>query len=100
MSVYVTARFRVRADARDACLRAIREFVAGIRAGEPDTLEYTSVRPVDDPNAFVHFFRFADEAAERRHAALANTKRFVDALYPSLIGEVEFTRYQEVARAR
>ena len=95
--IYMTARFRIQPETLTACAYAINDFIDYIKANEPDTLQYTSVNETDDPFAFLHFFVFKDEAAEERHRGSPGTMAFVDALYPNLIGDVEFTRWQEVA---
>lgn len=95
--IYMTARFRVEPQTVQASLYAINDFIDGIKASEPGTLQYTSVQDFEDSFAFLHFFAFVDEAAEETHRTAANTTRFVEALYPHLEGDVVFQRWNAVA---
>jgi quinol monooxygenase YgiN len=97
MPIYMTARFHVEPQSVQACLYAINDFIDGIRASEPGTLQYTSVQDFEDSFAFLHFFAFEDEAAEEAHRNSANTLTFVEALYPHVEGDVMFQRWNAVA---
>jgi quinol monooxygenase YgiN len=94
MAVYQTAYFVVRDDARELCEKVIREFVEYVRDNEPDTLLYTSLQEKEQPNHFLHYFIFRDEAARDRHANSAAVRHFTGVLYPNLVAPVEFTEYQ------
>ncbi len=97
MAIYMTARFRVEPEAVQACLYAINDFIDGIKASEPGTLQYTSVQDFEDSFAFLHFFSFVDEEAEEMHRGSPNTARFVEALYEHVEGDVVFQRWNAVA---
>ena len=97
MPIYMTARFKVRADALQQCDEAIREFVGYVELNEPRTRLYTSVQEAGDPTRFLHFFVFDDEAAQEAHANSMAVKRFTDILYPACEAPVEFTEYSLVA---
>lgn len=94
MPVYQSAYFVVRDDALAVCEKAIREFVDYVRANEPDTLLYTSLREKEQPNHFLHYFIFRDETARDLHANSEAVKRFTGILYPNLVATVEFTEYE------
>ena len=94
MSIYQSAYFVVRDDARELCEKAIHEFVEYVRANEPDTLLYTSLQEKEQPNHFLHYFIFRDEAARDLHANSEAVQRFTGVLYPNLVATVEFTEYQ------
>lgn len=89
--IHQTAYFVVRDDALDVCKKAIREFVDYVRANEPDTLLYTSLQEKENPNHFLHYLIFKDEAARDRHANSEAVNRFTGILYPNLVAPVEFT---------
>ena len=92
-----TARFQVKPDTVDACVRAITEFTHAVGANEPDTLFYTAYQEADDPTSFLHVFAFRDAAAEEHHRVTEHVKRFVDVLYPQTVDGVTFTDYRLVA---
>ena len=97
MAITMTARFRVQPESLQTCLYAISDFVDYIKANEPGTLRYTSVQDFEDSFSFLHFFVFANEAAEEAHRTSPGTARFVDALYPYVDGDVLFDRWNAVA---
>lgn len=97
MPIHQTARFKVRPEAREKCERAIREFVAYVKANEPGTRLYVSLQHTDDPTSFLHYFIFDDEAARNRHANSDAVNRFTAVLYPETLAPVEFTEYTVLA---
>ena len=97
MTVCKTARYEVRPDALDECLRAVREFVAYVRDNEPGTRLYAAFREQGEATRFTHVMVFDDDAAEERHRTSAAVRRFTDALYPLTAGGVQFTDFEEVA---
>jgi len=100
MSIHQTAYFVVRGDALEDCQKAIREFVDYVRANEPDTLLYTSLCERENPNHFMHYFIFKDEAARDLHANSEAVNHFTGILYPNLVAPVEFTEYNLFANAK
>lgn len=100
MPVYQSAYFVVRDDARVVCEEAIREFVEYVRDNEPDTLLYTSLQEKEQPNHFLHYFIFRDEAARDLHANSAAVNRFTSILDPNLVATVEFTEYNIFASTK
>lgn len=99
MPVHNTARYRVRDDAVEATLEAIRTFVAAVKDREPGTRMYVAWQERDDPTAFVHTMTFDDEAAEEVHSSSEWVRAFTDAVYPLTVDGVSFTGYVEVAWA-
>ncbi len=94
--IHKTAKYTVQPDKLDECLAAINDFIDYIKANEPGTLQYTSYQQTEDPNSFVHFMSFEDDAAEQAHGSSEGVATFTGALYPRLVGEVEFTEYRVV----
>jgi len=100
MAIYMTARFRVRPGGRDKCEQAIREFVDHIRANEPGTLFYVSLRDNDDSVNYLHLFEFADESARNIHRNSDAVKRFTSVLYPETVDGVQFHEHTLVSTNR
>lgn len=97
MPIYMTARFDVREEALDVCKQAIQEFVDYVRANEPDTILYISLRQKQNPTRFLHYFIFRDEQAREIHSSSDAVNRFTSILYPNLLAPVEFTEYHSFA---
>ena len=95
--VYGTARFSVQPDAMDRAVQAIEAFVSYVRANEPGTELYLSLRDRDDHRAFMHFMIFTDEGAEQIHANSEAVQRFTSVLYPLCPEPVRFERFEPVA---
>ena len=100
MSIHQTAYFVVREDKLETCQQVIREFIDYVRENEPDTILYTSLQEKEDPNHFIHYFIFKDEAARDLHANSDAVNRFTDVLYPNLVAPVEFTEYNVFASTK
>jgi len=99
MSIFKIARYKIRPDARDAVEQAMREFAKYVAFELGDT-SWITYRDAHDPDTYVSLIRADDEAADQRHREAVGTKQFVDALYPHVIGSVEFTDYEPVASSR
>ena len=96
----MTARFRVRAEAREKCEQAVREFVDYIATNEigNGTIFYTALQEPDDPASFLHSFAFEDDAARERHSNSDAVNKFTSVLYPETLAPVRFTEYRVVAQ--
>lgn len=94
--IHELARYEVRPEALDACLAAIHEFVAYVRASEPGALRYEVWQETARPTRFVHLFVWRDEEANRIHGESAAVKQFAGILYPNCLAPVEFTEYRQV----
>jgi quinol monooxygenase YgiN len=90
------ARYQVRPESLERCLKAIREFVSYVRSNEAGTLRYEVWQEKNDPTCFVHIFTFRDAEADKAHSESAAVKKFSSILYPACLTPVEFVDYQLV----
>lgn len=100
MPIHQTATFVVREGALEICEAAIREFVDYVRENEPDALLYVSLQSRENPNQFLHYFIFKDEAARDLHSNSDAVDHFTSILYPNLVAPVEFTEYNVLASTK
>jgi len=94
--IFKIARFEVRPDQREAAEQAIREFAEYV-AAHLEGSDWATYREKDNPCRFVSIISIVDQKSDDWHRRAPGTKRFVDALYPKLVGEVQFTDYELVA---
>jgi len=88
---YTMAQYTVRAEKVAEVKKAIAEFLSEIRKNEPKTL-YLVFRE-NGCHTFIHWMRFENDAAERRHAQARYNDRFVKRLLPNCIGQAAFSEY-------
>ena len=99
MPIHKLARYEVRPEARPEVERAIQEFAAYVKAELRDST-WTTYRDRQNPNRYVTLIWAENEAADERHRNAPGTKRFVEVLYPRLVGQVEFTDYELLATSQ
>jgi quinol monooxygenase YgiN len=99
MPIFKIARFEVRPEARDAVEQAMKEFAAHVAFELPGT-SWRTYREPGESHHYISLIADDDEEAARRHRESPGTKKFVEALYPNVIGEVVFTEYEAVASSR
>ena len=98
MPIFETGGYRVKRSAVPRVKKAIREFVAYVKAHEPGTQLYLAWQEKRDPTKFLHFFIFKNEAARRQHGRSEAVKRFEAVYGPELVGgEVTFTEFAAVS---
>ena len=95
MPVFKLARFQVKPEAREQAERAMHEFASYVRT-ELDDSSWTTYRDPKSPTQYLSLIIADSPAADDRHRNAPGTKAFVDALYPLLVGDVEFTQYELV----
>jgi quinol monooxygenase YgiN len=96
MPVIKIARYRIRPESREAVEQAMRDFAKYVAFELPDST-WVTYSEATDPDRYVSVITAVDEDADHRHRDAVGTKRFVEALYPNVVGEVELTDYQPVA---
>jgi quinol monooxygenase YgiN len=96
MPIFKIARYQVKPEARDAVEQAMREFAAHV-AFELQGTTWVTYQEAGAPDRYVSIITAETEEDDRRHRDSAGTKKFVEALYPNVVGEVAFTDYAPVA---
>jgi quinol monooxygenase YgiN len=76
VTVVLSVRWVARDGERDAVEEILRR-MAPLSRAEPGCLQYEAHRQRDDPNTFVLFERYADEAALEAHAASSHFQELV-----------------------
>ena len=95
---YTMAKYTVKPETVQAVKRAMAEFADEVRKHEPRTL-YVVFREAGQ-HTFVHWMRFENEAAERRHIQAPYTMRFAHKLSPSFVGKAAFSEFQLLATTK
>lgn len=88
--IHRIAEYRILAGEGAPVTEAVAEFVAAVRAHEPET-RYEAYRRGEGLD-FIHFMTFPDADAEERHRRASYTARFVEILYPRCEAPPDFTR--------
>ena len=83
----VVARVIVREGKEDAFLEVATTLVAATRK-EPGCLYYTCYRSATEPQAFIFYEEYKDDAAFQTHAGSAHFKVFADAIPDLLAGDL------------
>jgi quinol monooxygenase YgiN len=81
--------------AREQAERAMHDFANYVRK-ELDDSSWTTYRDPKAPTRYMSVIIADSPAADERHRKATGTQAFVAALYPLLVGEVEFTHYDLV----
>ena len=95
---YTMARYTVKPETVKSVKRAIAEFVEEVHKHEPRTL-YAVFRE-EGQHTFVHWMRFENEAAERRHAQARYSKHFAHKLLPTFVGKAAFSEFRLLASTK
>ena len=90
------AFFKVKKQHVAQAIEAIKTFVLGIKAHEPDTLVYKSFQ-YNDGVSFMHLMTFKDKDAEELHRNTRHIKQFAEDLYPLCDEEPRFVDIENVA---
>lgn len=96
MKLYKTARYKVNPEKTEEVEQAMHEHAARLKEQFPGFVWWT-VRDKEDPTRYLSLIISPDEETNRKASDSEGTGRFVDVLYPNLIGEVEWTDWEPVA---
>ena len=96
----VIATLSVQAGHEAAFEQAAQEMIAHVRANEPGTLTYVCHRGIAEPNEYVFYEVYADDAALATHSGSAQMMTFFGAVGALLDGRPVIKMYQEIGGKR
>jgi quinol monooxygenase YgiN len=96
MTVFI-ATLRIKPGQEAEFERLQRELSELTHAHEPDTKVYDIVRSRDQPDTYVVYGRFKDEAAYQLHQGTAFHERLVPPILATVTGEMDLKFYDYVA---
>jgi quinol monooxygenase YgiN len=100
MMVTVIAKLKVKAGGDVAFRQAADKMIAHVKATEPETLTYILHRSTADPNEFVFYEVYVDQAALAGHGSSGPMQEFFGAVGGLLDGRPEITLYEELGGKR
>ena len=95
---YTLAKYTVRPEKVKEVKKALAEFIAEVRKHEPRTL--FAVFRENGQHSFIHWMRFENEAAERRHSQSRYNDRFARKLLANCVGKPFFTDFKLFGASR
>jgi hypothetical protein len=96
MKLYKTACYRIKPESQSSVERAMQVYAAYLKREFPAQRWWTA-RSQTDPLSYISVIAAPDEKINRAASDSDGTGVFVDALYPNVVGEVEWTDWQPVA---
>jgi quinol monooxygenase YgiN len=94
--ITVIARYRANPGSGDAVAEVLRKHVAATRA-EPGCVQFDASRSNENPDEFVLYEKYVDDAAFEVHRASPHFQKFVLGQIVPMLVERTFQRYTEVA---
>jgi quinol monooxygenase YgiN len=94
--ITVIARLKAKAGSDAAFRQAADKMIAHVTTNEPQTLTYILHRSTADPNEFVFYERYGDQAALAEHGSSEAMQQFFAAVGGLLDGRPEITLYEEL----
>lgn len=94
--VTVIAKLKVKAGSDAAFRQAADKMIAHVKAHEPGALTYVLYRSTADPNEFVFYEVYSDQAALAVHGSSEPMMQFFGAVGGLLDGRPEVTLYDEI----
>ena len=83
--IVLVARYHVKAGMGDQVLAALREMAPQVKAHEPGCTLYHANRSQDDPDLFLLYEHYTDEAAFLAHRETPHFKRIIEGLIVPLL---------------
>ena len=96
MKLHKTACYRIKPESRQSVEAAMIRYAEHLKHDFPG-MRWWTARSQSDPSSFISIIVAPDEETNRAASDSDGTGEFVDALYPNVIGEVEWTDWQHVA---
>lgn len=93
----LTTIIRAQPGHADTVKNALLAVIESVRRDEPDTVNYYVNQSPDDPNLFITFERFRDQAALDRHNNSPAVAKFVEVAGPALADKVIIHTCNELA---
>ena len=93
MLIHITARYKVRLEAVEKCVKAIKSLVNYVQKNEPKTLFYLANQETLDPTRFFHIIVFEDEIGLKIHQSSHASAKFVEIVYPEALKPLKFQEY-------
>ncbi len=95
--VVVIAKLKAREGKGDELAAKFVEMVEWVTENEADTLTYICNRSGKDPDSFVFFERYPDQAALGAHSSSPRFQEFVGEIQGLLAGGMEVELFEELA---
>ena len=96
MKLYKTARYRVKPEKTAEVEAAMHAHAQRLKEQFPGFLWWT-IKDKTDPTIYLSLIISPDETTNQKASDSEGTGIFVDALYPNLIGDVEWIDWEPVA---
>ncbi len=95
--VVVVAKIKAKSEHAQEVAGLFQEMVAWVSANESGTATYSCNRSKSDPNEFVFFERYVDDAAFQAHSRTPRFGELIGKLAGKLDGGMDLTLLDEVA---
>lgn len=96
--VTVIARYRAKAGAADRVAEVLARHVAATRS-EPGCMQFDAYRSTENPDEFVLYEKYVDEAAFESHRQSPHFQEFIAGQVVPMLAERTWQRYDEVTAA-
>ncbi len=83
----LVARYRARAGEGDLVASALQTMTAAVVRDEPDCIDYRAGRSVENPDEFILYEEYVDQAALEAHRETAHFQAIVEAKIVPLLEE-------------